>query len=324
MEEKHMGSRATVLLARDPARFEAPADWRGVVYTRTGRSFFDETTTAVFTERLSATFERAGLWAELDSDWVLLDGEVLPWAVKAEGMIRDWYAEVGAAAAGAFPSALTALESARDAGVDVAALLDRTRQRAADAEAYVTSYRRYATPAPGIDDVRFAPFQVLAAEGRTFADRPHGWHLEVADRLATTAPDVVRATRSVLVDVHDESSRATGTDWWQDITGVGGEGAVVKPEENLTRGPKGLVQPGVKVRGREYLRIIYGPEYTEPGNLARLRDRDLGHKRSMALREYALGLESLERFVAGEPLWRVHQPVFGVLAMESEPVDPRL
>jgi predicted kinase len=324
MEEKHMGSRATVLLTRDPARFGGPDGWRGVVTTRTGRAFFNESDTATFLARLDAALDTAGLWAELDSDWVLLDGEVLPWAVKAEGMIRDWYAEVGAAAAGAFPSAVSALAAARDAGVDVTELLARTERRAADAAAYTESYRRYAAPATGIEDVRFAPFQVLAAQGRTFEDRPHGWHMDVADRLATAAPDTVRATGSLLVDVRDDASCATGVDWWQELTGAGGEGAVVKPESNLTRGPKGLVQPGVKVRGREYLRIIYGPEYTEASNLARLKDRDLGHKRSMALREYALGLESLARFVEGEPLWRVHQAVFGVLAMESEAVDPRL
>jgi protein phosphatase len=99
---------------------------------------------------------------------------------------------------------------------------------------------------------------------------------------------------------------------------------VVKPMANLVRGRRGLVQPGIKVRGREYLRIIYGPDYTLPGNLDRLRERGLGRKRSMALREYALGLEALERVVEGEPLWRVHEPVFAVLALESEPVDPRL
>ena len=99
---------------------------------------------------------------------------------------------------------------------------------------------------------------------------------------------------------------------------------VVKPLANLIRGPKGLVQPGIKVRGREYLRIIYGPDYTEPNNLSRLRERNLAHKRSMALREYALGIEALERLAAGEPLWKIHQAVFAVLAMESEPVDPRL
>jgi protein phosphatase len=99
---------------------------------------------------------------------------------------------------------------------------------------------------------------------------------------------------------------------------------VVKPEPNLVRGATGLVQPGLKVRGREYLRIIYGPDYTEPANLDRLRQRSLAHKRSLAIREYALGLECLERVARGEPLWRVHECVFAVLALESEPVDPRL
>jgi hypothetical protein len=84
------------------------------------------------------------------------------------------------------------------------------------------------------------------------------------------------------------------------------------------------VQPGLKVRGREYLRIIYGADYTDPATLARLRQRNVGQKRSMALREYALGLEAVRRAAAGEPVWRVHQCVFGVLALESEPVDPRL
>src|SRR5699024_9257008 len=97
-----------------------------------------------------------------------------------------------------------------------------------------------------------------------------------------------------------------------------------KPLANLTRGKKGLVQPGLKVRGREYLRIIYGADYTNPDILAGLKNRALGQKRSMALREYALGLEAAHRAAAGEPLWKVHQCVFAVLAMESEPIDPRL
>ena len=118
---------------------------------------------------------------------------------------------------------------------------------------------------------------------------------------------------------------AAGTDWWLALTAAGGEGMVVKPLTALARDTEGrLVQPGVKCRGREYLRIIYGAEYTRPGHLARLRQRALGHKRSLALREYALGLEALDRIAAGAPLWRVHEAVFAVLALESEPVDPRL
>ena len=99
---------------------------------------------------------------------------------------------------------------------------------------------------------------------------------------------------------------------------------MVKPLEFVARGKRGLVQPAVKCRGREYLRIIYGPDYTHDEHLARLRNRGLGGKRSLALREFALGIEALERFVRREPLRRVHECVFGVLALESEPVDPRL
>jgi protein phosphatase len=99
---------------------------------------------------------------------------------------------------------------------------------------------------------------------------------------------------------------------------------VLKPLDFIASGKKGLVQPAIKCRGREYLRIIYGPDYTDEANLTRLRLRGLGAKRSLALREFALGVEGLERFVRREPLRRVHECVFGVLAMESEPVDSRL
>ena len=93
---------------------------------------------------------------------------------------------------------------------------------------------------------------------------------------------------------------------------------VVKPA-HLTAG---RIQPGIKVRGREYLRIIYGPDYTDALDV--LRGRYLGTKRRLAQREHGLGLEALTAFVEHEPLWKVHQSVFAVLALESEPVDPRL
>ena len=99
---------------------------------------------------------------------------------------------------------------------------------------------------------------------------------------------------------------------------------VVKPLGFVASGRRGLVQPAVKCRGPDYLRIIYGPEYTLPANLSRLRERSLGFKRSLAVREFALGIEALERFVRSEGLYRVHECAFAVLALESEPVDPRL
>jgi protein phosphatase len=127
-----------------------------------------------------------------------------------------------------------------------------------------------------------------------------------------------------VVDLDSADSEKAATTWWTDLTESGGEGAVVKPMPFIAHGRRGLLQPAIKCRGREYLRIIYGPEYTVPENLARLRERGLSGKRSLALREFALGVEGLERFVRREPLRRVHECVFGVLALESEPVDPRL
>jgi protein phosphatase len=132
------------------------------------------------------------------------------------------------------------------------------------------------------------------------------------------------ATPYHIVDLADPASEAAATGWWTALTESGGEGAVVKPLSFVATGSRGLLQPAVKCRGREYLRIIYGPEYTLPEQLQRLRERGLSGKRSLALREFALGIEGLERFVRREPLRRVHECVFGVLALESEPVDPRL
>ncbi|AHH94239.1 polynucleotide kinase-phosphatase [Kutzneria albida] len=313
-EEKHMGSRAVLLVRRDG----------GAVHTRTGRAFFDQRLTDQVLARLQAAISAAGLWSELATDWLLLDAELLPWSAKAEPLIREQYAAVGAAASAALPAALDMLRAAADRGVDVTDLLQRNESRANNADAFRAAYRRYCWPTDGLRGMRVAPFQVLASEGRTYHDRPHSWHLDLLNRLSTADPEFVATTDNLLVDTGNPDSVAAGVRWWSELTEDGGEGMVVKPMANLVRGKRGVVQPGVKVRGREYLRIIYGPDYTEPANLDRLRKRNLGTKRSLALREYMLGIEGLRRLTSGEPLWRVHECVFAVLALESEPVDPRL
>lgn len=319
-----MGSRAVVLACRDDAKHRFGIEGTGTVHTRTGRPFFAPEQEAELLARVRAAVGSAGLWDELGSDWLLLDAELMPWNAKAEALITDQYAAVGAAAEAALPPALEALSAAAERGVDVSALLEKTRARADNAAAYREAYRRYCWPTDGVRGVRLAPFQLLATEGRTYHDRDHRWHLELADRLVRADPELFSPTRWIAVDTTDPESTAAGIAWWEELTGAGGEGAVVKPAAGLVRGQRGLVQPGVKVRGREYLRIIYGPDYTEPDHLDRLRQRDLGRKRGLATREHALGLEALERLARGEPLWRVHECVFAVLALESEPVDPRL
>ncbi|MCX4642539.1 MULTISPECIES: polynucleotide kinase-phosphatase [unclassified Streptomyces] len=330
-EEKHMGSRAVALVCRDAdvarERFGVPEGPTGALYTRTGRSFFaDEQVTEEILGRVRAAVTDAGLWDELDTDWLLLDTELMPWSLKASGLLRSQYAAVGAASGAVFPDAIAGLEAAAARGVDVGELLGRQRERAADAAAFTDAYRRYCWTTDGLDGVRLAPFQILAVQGRSLAALPHDEQLALIDRMVEhDGSGLLQTTRRLFVDTGDEASVSAGVDWWLEMTGRGGEGMVVKPVEALTRDGKGrLVQPGIKCRGREYLRIIYGPEYTRPDHLERLRGRFLGHKRSLAIREYALGLEALDRLADGEPLWRVHEAVFAVLALESEPVDPRL
>jgi protein phosphatase len=329
-EEKHMGSRAVALVCRDAdaARERFGVDGpTGSLYTRTGRPFFDDASvTEEILGRVRAAATDAGLWEELGTDWVLLDAELMPWSLKASGLLRSQYAAVGAASGAVFPGVLTALEGAAARGVDVTDLLARQRGRAADAQAFTDAYRRYCWTTDGLEGVRLAPFQILAVQGRSLAGLPHDEQLALIDGLVENdGSGLLHTTRRLFVDTGDPESVRAGVDWWLEMTGRGGEGMVVKPVGAVVRGGHGrLVQPGIKCRGREYLRIIYGPEYTRPENLARLRGRFLNHKRSLAVREYALGLEALDRLAEGEPLWRVHEAVFGVLSLESEPVDPRL
>ncbi|WP_067538901.1 polynucleotide kinase-phosphatase [Nocardia crassostreae] len=332
-EEKHMGSRAIVVLARSAeaarTRFGIEDGSTGALYTRTGRPFFDDTAqTETLLSRVRAAAEKAGLFEELGTDWLLFDTELMPWSAKAMGLLRNQYAAVGAAARASLDATSQVLAAVAERGLDVTELADHTAARHADAAAFTAAYGRYCWPTDGLDGIRLAPFQLLAAQGANYAVREHNWHLERIDRLVTSDPDLFTRTDRRLVDLTDPDSEAAATTWWTDMTAAGGEGMVVKPLDSLVAGAATRsarpVQPGVKCRGPEYLRIIYGPEYLRPANLHRLRQRGLGAKRSLALREYALGLEALDRFTTGEPLWRVHEAVFAVLALETEPVDPRL
>jgi protein phosphatase len=328
-EAKHMGSRAVVVVCRDEAaactRFGITQPEIGAVFTRTGRPFFNDASLAhALLERVRDALEASGLFSELATDWVVLDCELLPWSAKARELIRSQYAAVGAAARFAVPAAIGALEATAARGLEVSGLLASWRERDAETLAYVEAYRRYCWPVNGLGDLRLAPFHLLASEKAVHVDRDHLWHMQTLARLANAAPELLIATEHRTIDVTDDASRGEGMRWWEELTGRGGEGIVVKPRSFVARGRRGLVQPALKVRGREYLRIIYGPEYTAPGNLERLRSRALAGKRSLALREFALGIEALERFVRREPLRRIHECVFAVLALESEPVDPRL
>lgn len=327
-EQKHMGSRAVCVVCRDEdaarRRFGTIGEGIGICYTRTGRRFFSDTALEQeLLARVGKALERSGLWDELATEWVCLDCELMPWSAKAQELLRSQYARTGAAARASLPHAIAALESAVSLNGEASALLADFRERLNLAERYVDSYRRYCWQVNSLDDFRLAPFHLMASEGRVHTERDHTWHMETIARMCSADP-LLLATPYRTVDLADPAAEQTAAEWWKQLTESGGEGMVMKPYDFVQRGRTNLVQPALKCRGREYLRIIYGPEYTRENQLARLRQRGLSAKRSLAIREFALGIEALERFVRKEPLRRVHECVFGVLALESEPVDPRL
>ena len=323
-EEKHMGSRAVVVVCRDEraarTRFGVEGE-TGIVVTRTGRRFFNDTVLEIsLLDRVRSAIDSVGLWGELATDFVILDCELMPWSAKAQELLRSQYAAVGAAANAALPPVL---ESIRDAVARVGGsesqklneLLTEFQYRREMAQQFVAAYRYYCWPVITLDDFKLAPFHLLATEGRVHVGQNHQWHMETLARVCVADPQLLLATPFRLIDVTNLDEVDQAIEWWTELTGRGGEGMVVKPLDFIAKGNKGLIQPAVKCRGREYLRIIYGPDYTSEANLSRLRSRGLASKRSLALREFALGVEGLERFIRREPLRRIHECVFGVLAL---------
>ncbi len=328
-QEKHMGSRAIVVVCRSEEvardRFGVINEGIGICTTRTGRRFFDDSQMETeFLERIRYAADKSNFWDELETDWFILDCELMPWSVKAQELIRQQYAAVGAASRASLSDTVGALQKTAAQNPEAEVLLARFEDRLQAAEKYVAAYRRYCWTVESVADLRLAPFHLLATEGATYFGKNYVWQMETLGKLCAADDALLLATDYKIITLTDEESVADGTNWWLEMTQKGGEGMVVKPLDFIVRGSRGLVQPAIKCRGKEYLRIIYGAEYDLPEHLERLRQRGLSAKRSLALREFALGVEGLERFVRREPLRKTHECVFGVLALESEPVDPRL
>lgn len=328
-EEKHMGSRAVMIVCRNKTvaekRFGIHNGENGALFTRTGRAFFkDKNLETGMISRVRTAFGKSGMWKELSTDWVILDCELMPWSAKAQALLVDQYASVGAAATASLPQITAALELAAKRGIDTTELAGQYAEKETAIENYVKAYRQYCWAVDSLDDFKLAPFHILASEGAVHADKDHLWHMDTIAKVCAADPKLMLATPYLRVDLRDDEAIAKATQWWLDLTAKGGEGMVVKSLNFAVKNKRKLVQPAVKVRGKEYLRIIYGPEYDRKENLTRLKKRNLRSKRNLATAEFALGMESLERFVLGKSLRSVHECVFGVLALESEAVDPRL
>ncbi|NOT73483.1 MAG: polynucleotide kinase-phosphatase [Cyclobacteriaceae bacterium] len=329
-EEKHMGSRAILIICKDEKtvlkRFGIENEGIGVCYTRTGRNFFNDTELEKqFIGRVNAALTSSGFWDKFNTDWVCLDAELMPWSAKAQSLLKDQYASVGAAASSALKNVVSRLRQTATRKIEgIGTLLTKFETKIEMVSDFVDAYRGYCWPVNGLNGYKLAPFHILATQGAVHIDKDHVWHMSEIETICKADSELLMATPYRIVDINNENDVNDVVSWWTNLTEAGGEGMVIKPFDFVARGKKDLVQPAIKCRGKEYLRIIYGPEYSAPENVVRLRSRGLSGKRSLALREFALGVESLERFVKKEPLRKVHECVFGVLALESEEIDPRL
>jgi protein phosphatase len=259
-EEKHMGSRAVVIVCRDERaareRFGIAESETGIVYSRTGRRFFNEPDLErQFLGRVREALTSADFWTEFNTTWACLDCELMPWSAKAQELLRGQYAAVGAAGRASLPRAVAALERAalRLGGSEKEAIDQVTieySRRAENVSKFVTAYRQYCWPVSSVTDLRLAPFHLLATEGHVYTHKDHVWHMETLAKVCREDRQLLLETPHKIVDVTDSASEADGIDWWTKLTEAGGEGMVVKPLDFILRGKRGLAQPAVKCRGR--------------------------------------------------------------------------
>jgi hypothetical protein len=313
MELKHMGSRAIAVVCRneETATKRFGGDGYGCIYTRNGRAFFGDATPAL--QALREGLSRAGFWKQFATDWVCLDGELLPWSLKAEALLEETHGDILTAKEAEYRIASEVL--ARIAPEEVEAL----KTKAECLAKYRRLYERYRAEKDSA--MQFAPFHLIAVEGRSFFDKNHLWHMSTLNALARRAGEPFVETPYKLVSLKDCESASTAIAWWEELSAAGSEGVVIKPLPYIPRGRRGLAQPALKCRGKEHLRLVYGAEYDLPENRVRLIDRaalaNRRNKHRRVLKQAALSIEAVERFVRLEPLDRVRECVRAIASLET-------
>lgn len=321
LEKKHMGSRGILLLFKnkDVSKKYIGRETLGIIYTRTGRAFFQKELEEKIVSQLNQ--DLIGYFEKYNTDFVLLDAEILPWNLKAKDLILNQYAHVGETALLDRSKLRDSLQKALAQGKDVSNWLQENKTAIGNVHVFNEVYQNYIWETEGLEGIQIAPFHTLAHSNESFFHQPHTWHMEKNKEFSGISRLFLETEYRV---VNDEASLEAAIKWWEEMTENSDEGFVVKPESFVARNKGKLLQPAIKVRGRKYLHIIYGMDYLVPENLSRLKQRNAGKKQRNALKEFSLGIEAVNRFVKRESLERYHECVLGILALEAEPIDPRL
>jgi protein phosphatase len=151
-------------------------------------------------------------------------------------LLRQQYAAAGSAARAALAETVEVLRKAKQHQPDIAALLDRYNARMEMAALFVQAYRQYCWRVSSLDELKLAPFHLMASEGAVHVDKPHTWHMDIAARLCKDTAGLLTSTATLQIDFTDAVSEKQGVSWWEERTGRGGEGMVVKPMEFVGQG----------------------------------------------------------------------------------------
>ena len=320
-QKKHMGSRAVIFVAKDKcvAKQMLNVESLGVITTRTGRPFFNEQMTDKMLQAIVAELLAKNYFEQHNTSYVILDCEILPWNVKAEDLIHKQYTAVAENALMDRTHLLRKLQATND--LDVQQWINDYKGNLRNAARFDAVYKNYIWQTTDLEGIQIAPFHILAHSDETNFDKTHGWHMDIAKQLAHNSRLFIETEYRIMETEADEQAVIQ---WWLEMTEIGHEGIVIKPFDFIATANERLLQPAIKVRGREYLRIIYGMDYTDEAILSNLKKRNANNKMRNAIKEFMLGVESLERFVRHESSARVHECVLAALALESDPIDPRL
>lgn len=319
VEKKHMGSRGILLIFKNE---EEAFNYTGIsnlgaIYSRSGKRFFKKDIEEQILTGIQSSLKRTDYFDKYETDFVLLDCEIMPWNLKAQDLINKQYNLV---AESAILDRMILDKELNEALVENH-WLKENQEKLERAESFQKVYEKYCWEVSDIDRIVIAPFHILAHSGRVYHEQSHIWHMDHVEELSEIC-SIFRRTDYLLIEGESNWERVIG--WWQEMTEEGHEGMVVKPNQ-FTIWDKGkLLQPALKVRGRKYLQIIYGMDYLEEKNLERLKKRNTNRKQKLALQEFSLGIEALNRFVKQEELGRIHECIVAILALEGDEVDPRL
>ena len=328
VEEVHGGEVVTVILGKNELtilnRFGIKGEGIGTVINSSGHRYFDSPDQEQqFLKEFRQVVDGLDLWSSLDTDWLCLTGEMVPGAgIWGDHLVN--LQRLAAAGEEDITRTTTALREAQQAGLDTQQLLIETTHQHKFLQRFGETVKAYDCPAEQLQDYRFYPQTLLASEGKTYFDMDQVWHRNHWKGIGKDQESMFSPSQYHWVDLNDaDACRAVST-WFEELSSQQSAGVVVSPTHPVMEAGTDLIQPGLSVRGKEYLRTIYGPDYDHPEKLELHRVRRLKDIRQLAVRQLALGEEALIRFVEKKDLTSVYECNFALLSLQASDIDPRL